>query len=75
MGTDSPVSADSSTFRPLVLVRRRSAGIWHPASRQTTSPGTSCDAAISFSFPSRMQYARGLVSFFRESSALCAFPS
>jgi hypothetical protein len=39
-GTDSPVSADSSTSRSRTRVRRRSAGTRTPEVSTTTSPGT-----------------------------------
>ena len=45
-GTDSPVSAASSVRRFLTSVRRMSAGILSPDSRNTMSPGTSVSAGI-----------------------------
>ena len=74
-GTDSPVKADSSIFKLIVLVRRKSAGTCRPASKQTTSPGTSSFAGISICLPPLFTIAWGLVSFFNASIAFLAFPS
>ncbi len=58
-GTDSPVSAASSTSRFFTLSRRRSAGTLSPETSSTTSPGTSCAASISWRSPSRRTMACG----------------
>jgi len=52
-GTDSPVSALSSQVRPLASTMRRSAVTTSPASRSTTSPGTSDSASVIRPSPSR----------------------
>ncbi len=52
-GRDSPVSADSSTLRLALSTTRQSAGTASPASRTTTSPGTSSSERTSTIFPSR----------------------
>ena len=56
-GTDSPVSADSSTARSRRRSSRRSAGTLSPASRTTTSPGTSSVESTVVRDPSRTTVA------------------
>jgi len=55
--TDSPVSADSSTCSCAISIRRRSAGIWLPASSSTMSPGTSALAGSTCTSPPRSTVA------------------
>ena len=71
-GTDSPVSADSSTCRLAADNRRQSAGTRSPASNSTTSPGTRSVAFMLVSTPSRQTLAAGADRFFSASSAACA---
>ena len=52
-GTDSPVSAASSTFMDAHSTMRQSAGTASPASRITMSPTTSSDEGTETSWPSR----------------------
>jgi hypothetical protein len=52
-GSDSPVSADSSTCSSASVTRRRSAGTLSPASSTTRSPGTSSSEAMVRGRPSR----------------------
>ena len=52
-GSDSPVSADSSTCSSASETSRRSAGTLSPASSSTRSPGTSSSEAIVRRRPSR----------------------
>ena len=68
-GTDSPVSADSSTSSRIVSISRRSAGTREPEVSSTMSPGTSFSLSISRTWPSRMTVARGAA---RDLSALIA---
>ena len=49
----SPVSAASSISSVAATIRRPSAGILSPASKETTSPGTSSSAGMSVSSPPR----------------------
>ena len=62
-GSDSPVSNDSSTCRPVEESSLASAGIRLPDSIQTRSPGTNSSAETSRSLPSRTTAARILRSF------------
>src|SRR6202035_4481805 len=48
-----PVSSDSATSSEATRSSLPSAGTMSPASIETTSPGTSCAAGISASWPSR----------------------
>ena len=52
-GSDSPVSADSSAWSSDAERRRRSAGTRPPASRITTSPGTSALLSVRRTAPCR----------------------
>ncbi len=61
-GTDSPVSAASSTRSGADSSRRMSAGTTLPASSSTMSPGTSPGAAISATLPSRTTRAAAAAS-------------
>ena len=63
-GTDSPVRADSSTYKLSVWIQRTSAGIRSPLSTDTISPGTSREASIFFHSPSRLTLAAGTDNFF-----------
>ena len=74
-GTDSPVKADSSLLRLTLFSSRASAGIKSPASRWIMSPGTSWEASMIFSSPSRRTLARGADIFFRASRAFSALLS
>ena len=56
-GTDSPVSADSSHLRLADWMRRASAGTKSPASSSSMSPGTTAEASITVSWPSRSTLA------------------
>ena len=68
-GTDSPVSAASSTWSDVASVSERSAGTRSPISRTTISPGTTAEASISFCTPSRMTTARWTSIFLSASMA------
>jgi len=61
--TDSPVSVDSSTFSCAASSRRRSAGIWLPASSSTMSPGTRLLAATGCDWPPRSTCACAAASW------------
>ena len=61
--TDSPVSADSSTWSCAISIRRRSAGIWLPASSSTMSPGTSALAGTTCTSPLRSTVACAAASW------------
>lgn len=61
--TDSPVSADSSTCSCAISIRRRSAGIWLPASSSTMSPGTRVLAGTTCAWPSRSTVACAAASW------------
>ena len=58
-GTDSPVRALSSAWRPAASRIRPSAGTRSPASRWIMSPGTRHSASTRQSFPSRTARAMG----------------
>src|SRR5690606_17509211 len=58
-GTDSPVSADSSTYKLSARIRRTSAGMRSPLSRATMSPGTRSAAGIRSHTPPRSTRAVG----------------
>ena len=64
VGTDSPVSIDSSASRFAASMIRASAGTRDPASRRMTSPGTSSLALIRVSFrgPESEESRRALAS-------------
>ena len=74
-GTDSPVSADSSDFRPALCSRRASAGTKSPASSRMMSPGTSDAASMICSVPSRSTRACGADMLLSASSAFSALLS
>ena len=74
-GRLSPVSADSATSSVAALSSLPSAGTMSPASMATTSPGTSCSAGISVSWPSRLTLALTIIIFCRAATAAAAFPS
>ena len=78
--TDSPVRRASSEKKPAAFSTAQSAGIRSPASSSITSPVTSCEASISFSFPSLQHFAVGEVMERRASSVFsvrysCTKPS
>ncbi len=75
MGSDSPVSAASSTRRLRTSSRRRSAGTLSPEASSTISPGTSSPASTSTRLPSRRTVARADSSLRMLSSADAALPS
>ena len=68
-GTDSPVKADSSTFKLAVLASRISAGTTSPASSKTISPGTISVLGISKIAPPRLTWALGVDISFKASIA------
>ena len=70
--TDSPVSADSSTLNWAMSIRRRSAGIWLPASSSTMSPGTSSRVAMRCTSPPRSTLAWAAASCCRAAMARSA---
>ena len=74
-GTDSPVRADSSDLRLTLRRSLASAGIKSPASRRMISPGTSSEASMTFSSPSRITRAWGADILFRASRAFSALLS
>ena len=57
-GKLSPVSELCVTNRSFAATMRTSAGIMSPAASSTTSPGTSCETAISCGLPSRIDGGR-----------------
>ncbi len=67
--------ADSSLFRLTLSSRRASAGTKSPASKWMMSPGTSSEASMTCSFPSRRTRAWGADRFFRASRAFSALLS
>ena len=62
-GRLSPVSPDSATSSLAAVRSRPSAGTISPASIATISPGTSCSAGISASWPSRLTLALMIIIF------------
>ncbi len=74
-GTDSPVRIASCSWSSVSSRILASAGIFSPASRRMTSPGTSCVASIFFSFPSLKTIACRLTIFLSASMAFCAWYS
>ena len=74
-GRLSPVSADSSASSVAAFSSRPSAGTTSPASIATMSPGTSCPAGISASWPSRRTLAWMTVIFCRAATDAAAWPS
>ncbi len=70
--SDSPVSMDSSTWRPRASRMRASAGIWSPARSTRTSSSTTSGGRISASAPSRRTRASGALSSASRSSAALA---
>ena len=71
-GTDSPVMADSSTFRLAQCKMRPSAGTKSPASSRMMSPGTSWAVSRRRVWPSRTTLARGADICSKASRALWA---
>ena len=71
-GSDSPVSADSSTRRSVSVSSRASAATLSPVSITSTSPTTTSVASITRTSPSRSTRARGLDSRLSASSAVSA---
>ena len=71
-GSDSPVSEDSSTARPVASMRRASAGTRSPVLRRTTSPGTTAEVSTSVRAPSRSTRQVGLLRSRSASSARSA---
>ena len=74
-GRLSPVRADSATSNVAARISRPSAGTMSPASMATTSPGTSCSAGSSASWPSRVTLALTIIIFWRAATAAAALPS
>ena len=74
-GMLSPVSADSPTSSVADSRMRPSAGTTSPASIDTTSPGTSCSAGSSMSWPPRCTFALMIIIFCSAATASAAFPS
>ncbi len=74
-GTDSPVSAASSTCRLRERSSRTSAGRLSPEASSTTSPGTSSAASTSCCLPSRSTTACGASRWRIACSAASALPS
>ncbi len=74
-GTDSPVSADSSTPNPHTRTSRRSAPIRSPGSSNTTSPGTSTSASTRRTSPSRRTVTQVAIIRDNASIACTAFVS
>ena len=74
-GSDSPVRADSSTWRFTASIRRASAGIKSPASTKMTSPTTSSAEGMTSVFPFRMTLQVGEDIFFSASSDFSALLS
>ena len=74
-GRLSPVSADSSTSSVAAFSSRSSAGTISPASTATMSPGTSCPAGISASWPSRLTLTLMIIIFCKAATAAAALPS
>ncbi len=74
-GTDSPVRADSSTWKFFVSNSRRSAGTRSPEASSTTSPGTRRSASSAWRWPSRRTRACSESMSRMASSALAALPS
>ena len=74
-GTDSPVSAASSTFRELASSKRISAGTISPASKSTISPGTSSWDLMVSTLPFRRTLASGEAISFKASMASSALAS
>ena len=69
------MSADSETSSVAAVSSRPSAGTMSPASIETISPGTSCSAGISASWPSRLTLAVMIIIFCRAATDAAAFPS
>ena len=74
-GTDSPVSADSSTRRSRVRRRRRSAGTLSPACTSTRSPGTISVAGSRTCSPARSSVASAVIARLSASIAATALAS
>ena len=75
IGSDSPVSEPWITNRSLAETTRTSAGIMSPAASLTTSPGTSCETGVSWSWPSRRTVAVTEIIALSLVAALSAFAS
>ena len=74
-GKLSPVSEPWITNRSFATTMRTSPGIMSPAASLTTSPGTSCETAISWGLPSRMTVAVTEIIALSLAAALSAFAS
>ncbi len=72
LGSDSPVSGDSSTRSPALSRRRASAETRCPSRRSRRSPGTSCSTGTSRDASSRRTSAVGSASCRSPASAVCA---
>ena len=73
--TDSPVREDSSIFKLVLSVRRKSAGTISPVSNTTKSPGTTRTESISTGRPPRITFTVGELIFFKAAMASSALPS
>ena len=71
-GKDSPVNDDSSVFKLMASVKRKSAGTVLPSSKMTMSPRTSSSAFNSTSFPSLLTTHVGEDIFFKASNDFSA---
>ncbi len=67
-GKDSPVNGDSSTSKPSASTKRASAGTRSPVSRTSRSPGTTCTAGMTCSFPVLRTRACGADNSFKACS-------
>ena len=74
-GKLSPVSEPWITNRSFAATMRTSAGIMSPAASSTTSPGTSCETAISWGLPSRITVAVTEIMALSLAAALSALAS
>ncbi len=74
-GTLSPVRAASSISSVAATSRRPSAGILSPASKETTSPGTSSSDGMSIREPPRWACALITSIFWSAATLSAAFPS
>lgn len=74
-GMDSPVRADSSIFKLTVSMRRKSQGIYLPASMIIISPGTISSEGISISWAFLFTIALGVDRFCKVSKDFSALYS
>ena len=72
-GTDSPVRALSSAFKPVAEIIRASALTISPSFNMSISPGTTISAGILISFEFLITVATGDESFFSALSDFSAF--